>query len=291
MQVQLQGAQGVFGTGRLRRTGRQIATRGARHGGNDLPFLWPIHARHRSMLFRSSRPAEHPAIRTGIMQLSRAIEVMRAHRHTHTNELADSLNLRFAQRRGATSCGGGMGGGRILSRRALEFASSPYRRTNDRGDLRMPGPKHMAVTARNCCPGPNANRSKAAWCAAVGIPRRGADFAAMLRDELAAARRSRSRFSRQRRTQAGRRRHAASQKTDARLSSRRIWLNSEVRAGCRSATFSTFSNTPSTGQDTRHFRSTIQTPVENQQRRAALLFASVRLRRLYPGRPDGAACA
>ena len=61
-------------------------------------FLWPIHARHRGMLFGLLDLLNiQPSTRDHT--LSRAIEVMRAHRHTHTNELADSLNLRFAQRR------------------------------------------------------------------------------------------------------------------------------------------------------------------------------------------------
>ena len=63
------------------------------HGGNDLPFLWPIHARHRGMLFGLLDLLNiQPSTRDHT--LSRAIEVMRAHRHTHTNELARFIEPR-----------------------------------------------------------------------------------------------------------------------------------------------------------------------------------------------------
>ena len=157
------------------------------HGGNDLPFLWPIHARHRSMLLGLLDLLNiQPSTRDHT--LSRAIEVVRAHRHTHANELADTLNLGFAQRRWRDFVRRRRDGRTYLDRRALEVCVFSHIADGLRsGDLHVPGTEAYGDYRAQLLPWSECEPKLAAWCAAVGIPRRGADFAAMLRDELAAA--------------------------------------------------------------------------------------------------------
>ena len=76
----------------------QCETVSAWHGDNDFPLLWPIHARHRGLLFQlfdlldiQSATQDH--------SLLDALAVVSKHRHTHRKELRDTLDLGFASRR------------------------------------------------------------------------------------------------------------------------------------------------------------------------------------------------
>jgi len=77
---------------------QQCDTVSAWHRDNDLPLLWPIHARHRSLLFRlldlmdiQSATQDH--------SLLDALAVVSKHRHARRHELSDAINLGFASQR------------------------------------------------------------------------------------------------------------------------------------------------------------------------------------------------
>ncbi len=68
------------------------------HSGNDLPLLRPIHARHRSLLFRLIDLLDiQPA--TQDRSLLDAMAVVSKDRHTRRDELSDSVDLGFASQR------------------------------------------------------------------------------------------------------------------------------------------------------------------------------------------------
>ena len=76
----------------------QCETVSAWHSDNDLPLLWPIHARHRGLLFRLVDLLD---IRSATQDhsLLDALAVVSKHRHTRRNELQDKVDLGFASQR------------------------------------------------------------------------------------------------------------------------------------------------------------------------------------------------
>jgi hypothetical protein len=73
----------------------QCETVSAWHRNNDLPLLWPIHARHRALLFRlidllDIRPA------TQDCSLLNAWTVVSTHRHARRSGIQGDIDLSFA---------------------------------------------------------------------------------------------------------------------------------------------------------------------------------------------------
>ena len=76
----------------------QCETVSAWHSDNDLPLLWPIHARHRGLLFRLVDLLD---IRSATQDhsLLDAMAVVSKYRHTRRKELQDEVDLGFASQR------------------------------------------------------------------------------------------------------------------------------------------------------------------------------------------------
>ena len=76
----------------------QCETVSAWHRDNDLPLLWPIHARHRSLLFRLLDLLDIRSA-TQDRSLLDALAVVSKHRHARRDEVLDDVDLGFASQR------------------------------------------------------------------------------------------------------------------------------------------------------------------------------------------------
>lgn len=68
------------------------------HSDNDLPLLWPIHARYRSLLFELIDLMDIGSA-TQDRNLLDALAIVRKHRHTRRNDVLDPVDLGFASQR------------------------------------------------------------------------------------------------------------------------------------------------------------------------------------------------
>jgi TnpA family transposase len=154
------------------------------HSGNDLPLLWPIHARHRSLLFRLIDLLDiQPA--TQDRSLLDAMAVVSKHRHTRRDELPDSVDLGFASQRWQNFVIKRRSEPLVLHRRALEVCVFVYLADAlQSGDCYVVGAEEFADYRAQLLPWSECEPRLAAYCAALGIPERGVDFAAALKVEL-----------------------------------------------------------------------------------------------------------
>lgn len=97
----------------------QCETVSAWHRNNDLPLLWPIHAKTRSLLFRLLELMEISAA-TQDRSLLDALSAVIEHRAARRDELAGHLNLTFASQRWQNFMMKRRKGYTVLDRRALE---------------------------------------------------------------------------------------------------------------------------------------------------------------------------
>jgi TnpA family transposase len=162
----------------------QCSTVSAWHSGNDLPLLWPIHARHRSLLFRLIDLLDiQPA--TQDRSLLDAMAVVSKHRHTRRDELPDSVDLGFASQRWQNFVIKRRSEPLVLDRRALEVCVFVYLADAlQSGDCYVVGAEEFADYRAQLLPWSECEPRLAAYCAALGIPERGVDFAAALKAEL-----------------------------------------------------------------------------------------------------------
>ncbi len=162
----------------------QCETVSAWHGDNDFPLLWPIHARHRGLLFRlfdlldiQSATQDH--------SLLDALAVVSKHRHTHRKELRDTLDLGFASRRWRKFVTKRHSDPAVSDRRALEVCVFIHLADAlQSGDLYVVGAEDFADYRAQLLPWSECETRLAAYCATLGIPERGVDFAAALKAEL-----------------------------------------------------------------------------------------------------------
>ena len=154
------------------------------HRGNDLPLLWPIHAKHRVLLFRllDLRSA------TQDRSLLDALAVVSQHRHARRGEVPGDLDLGFASQRWQAfvtkRCRSGPA---ALDRRALEVCVFVHLAgALEVGDLYVEGAEAFADYRAQLLPWAECEARLPAYCAALGIPERGDDLAAALKAELAA---------------------------------------------------------------------------------------------------------
>jgi TnpA family transposase len=163
----------------------QCETVSAGHRDNDLPLLWPIHARHRSLLFRLLDLMD---IRSATQDhsLLNALAVVGRHRHARRDELPDDVDLGFASQRWQDFVAKRRSG--AVDRRALEVCVFVHLADAlQAGDLYIVGAGTFADYRAQLLPWPECEARLPAYCAALGIPERGEAFAAALRDELAKA--------------------------------------------------------------------------------------------------------
>jgi TnpA family transposase len=162
----------------------QCETVSAWHRDNDLPLLWPIHARYRSLLFRLLDLLD---IRSATQDhsLLDAMAVVGKHRHTRRNELSDAVDLGFASQRWQSFVIKRRSEPLILDRRALEACIFVHLADAlQAGDLYVVGTEAFADYRAQLLPWPNCEPRLAAYCAALGIPECGTDLAAVLKAEL-----------------------------------------------------------------------------------------------------------
>src|SRR5215218_5170408 len=163
----------------------QCETVSAWHRNNDLPLLWPIHARHRALLFRlidvlDIRPA------TQDCSLLDAWTVVSTYRHARRSGIQGDIDLGFASQRWRSF----MVRRRpevAVDRRALEVSVFIYLADAlQNGDLYVVGAENFADYRSQLLPWSECERRLPAYCAALGIPERGEDFTAMLKADLTA---------------------------------------------------------------------------------------------------------
>lgn len=162
----------------------QCETVSAWHSDNDLPLLWPIHARHRGLLFRlvdlldiGSATQDH--------SLLDAMAVVNKHRHTRRKELQDKVDLGFASQRWQRFVTNRQSDHSVSDRRALEVCVFVYlAEALQTGDLYVVGAEEFADYRAQLLPWSECETRLTAYCASLGIPERGADIAAALKVEL-----------------------------------------------------------------------------------------------------------
>jgi TnpA family transposase len=162
----------------------QCETVSAWHSDNDLPLLWPIHARHRGLLFRLVDLLD---IRSATQDhsLLDAMAVVSKHRHTRRKELQDKVDLGFASQRWQRFVIKRQSDHSVSDRRALEVCVFVYlSEALQTGDLYVVGAEEFADYRAQLLPWSECETRLAAYCATLGIPERGVDFAAALKVEL-----------------------------------------------------------------------------------------------------------
>ena len=150
----------------------QCETVSAWHSDNDLPLLWPIHARHRSLLFRLVDLLDIRSA-TQDRSLLDAMAVVSKHRHTRRNELPDEVDLGFASQRWQSFVtkrrsepGVRLIGARLRSA-SLSILLTPCRPAISMSSAR----RNFADYRAQLLPWSECEPRLAAYCAALGIPR------------------------------------------------------------------------------------------------------------------------
>ena len=152
------------------------------HSDNDLPLLWPIHARHRGLLFQLIDLLDIRSA-TQDRSLLDAVAVVCKQRHTRRDELSEKVDLGFASQRWQSFVAKRRSQPAALDRRALEVCVFVYLADAlQAGDLYVVGAEEFADYRAQLLPW--SEPRLAAYCTALGIPARGVDFAAALKAEL-----------------------------------------------------------------------------------------------------------
>jgi TnpA family transposase len=156
------------------------------HADNDLPLLWPIHKRHRTLLFRI---LDHLEIRSATQDetLLAAWREVSARRNAKRKDVPVALDLGFASQRWRSFVAPDIGGGTVIDRRALEVCV--FIHITDAllsGDLYVVGSERFADYRAQLMPWSACAPKAAAYCAAVGLPVDGTKAVAALKAELAA---------------------------------------------------------------------------------------------------------
>jgi TnpA family transposase len=148
------------------------------------PLLWPIHTNHRSLLFQLIDLLD---IRSSTQEnsLLNAVAIIRKHRHTRRADVSDKVDLGFASQRWQNFVIKYRGEPVLLDRRALEVCVFIHLcDALEAGDLYVVGAEEFADYRAQLMPWSECESRVAAYCAALGIPERGVDFAAALKAEL-----------------------------------------------------------------------------------------------------------
>ena len=193
--AQAQKTNSVFG-GQVRRLlsdrggvealAEQCETVSAWHRDNDLPLLWPIHARYRILLFRLLDLLDIRSA-TQDQSLLDAMAVVSRHRHSRRNDIPDPVDLGFASQRWQNFVITHQSDVCTFDRRALKVCVFIHLADAlQAGDLYVVGAEAFADYRAQLLPWSDCEPRLPAYCAALGIPERGTDFAAALKAELTA---------------------------------------------------------------------------------------------------------
>lgn len=164
----------------------QCETVSAWHRDNDLSLLWPIHARHRALLFRLVDLLDIRSA-TQDRSLLDAWAVVSAHRHARRPDVQADIDLGFSSQRWRNFVVRRRPD-IVFDRRALEVCVFIHLvDALQTGDLYVVGAENFVDYRAQLLPWSECELRLPAYCAALGIPERGEDFAAMLRAELTQA--------------------------------------------------------------------------------------------------------
>ena len=142
------------------------------HRGNDLPLLWPIHARIRALLFRLLDLVDVRSA-TQDRSLLDALGVVSEHRHARRDELLEDVDLGFASQRWHNFVAKRRLKSGTFDRRALEVCVFVYLADAlQTGDLYVVGAENFADYRAQLLPWAECEARLAAYCATLGIPER-----------------------------------------------------------------------------------------------------------------------
>ena len=162
----------------------QCETVSAWHRGNDLPLLWPIHAKHRVLLFRLLDLMDVQSA-TQDRSLLDALAVVSSQRHARRDEVEGAVDLGFASQRWQAFVAKRRAKPGTYDRRALEVCVFVHLADAlGTGDLFVVGSETFADYRAQLLPWAECEARLPAYCAALGFPERGEDLAAALKAEL-----------------------------------------------------------------------------------------------------------
>ena len=162
----------------------QCETVSAWHRGNDLPLLWPIHAKHRVLLFRLLDLMDVQSA-TQDRSLLDALAVVSSQRHARRDEVEGAVDLGFASQRWQAFVAKRRSKPGTYDRRALEVCVFVHLADAlGTGDLFVAGSETFADYRAQLLPWAECEARLPAYCAALGFPARGEDLAAALKAEL-----------------------------------------------------------------------------------------------------------
>ena len=162
----------------------QCETMSAWHRGNDLPLLWPIHAKHRVLLFRLLDLMDVQSA-TQDRSLLDALAVVSSQHHARRDEVEGAVDLGFASQRWQAFVAKRRAKPGTYDRRALEVCVFVHLADAlGTGDLFVAGSETFADYRAQLLPWAECEARLPAYCAALGFPARGKDLAAALKAEL-----------------------------------------------------------------------------------------------------------
>jgi TnpA family transposase len=172
----------------------QCETVSAWHRGNDLPLLWPIHAKRRTKGFAGHRVLLFPLLdlmdvqsATQDRSLLDALAVVSSQRHARRDQVEGAVDLGFASQHWQAFVAKRRFKPGTYDRRALEVCVFVHLADAlETGNLFVTGSETYADYRAQLLPWPECEARLPAYCAALGIPERGEDFAAALKAELTA---------------------------------------------------------------------------------------------------------
>src|SRR5208283_3552469 len=146
----------------------QCETVSAWHRGNDLPLLWPIHAKHRVLLFRLLDLMDVRSA-TQDRSLLDALAVVSKHRHARRDEVLDDVDLGFASQRWQSFVvAKRRSGPDAFNRRALEVCVFVHLADAlQTGDLYVVGAETFADYRAQLLPWAECEARLPAYCAAL----------------------------------------------------------------------------------------------------------------------------
>ena len=163
---------------------QQCETVSACHGNNDLPLLWPIHAKTRALLFGL---LERLDIRSATQDRSliEALKLVIDHRHARRDEVASAIDLGFVSTRWQSFVRKHHKDGRTVDRRSFEVCVFLHvAEALQAGDLYVVGSETFADYRDQLLPWSDCQPRLAAYCAALGMSETGEEFVARLQDQL-----------------------------------------------------------------------------------------------------------
>jgi TnpA family transposase len=165
----------------------QCETVSALHHNNDLPLLWPFHAKTRSLLFQLLGLMD---IRSATQDTSvlDALAVVVAHRHARRGDLTNEVDLGFTSQRWRNFIIKQQSERAVIDRRRLEVCVFIHLADAlQAGDIYVVGAENFDDYRTQLLPWATCERKVAAYCDALGLPQDGDQFVDQLKKQLTEA--------------------------------------------------------------------------------------------------------